>query len=1280
MAAINTPLPEQPEGSIKVSRWTRFKLFLLDMLRLLWWSFLCPTRLDDYLHSLHPDLGAAPSFSRFPGLLRRHPGVRRVVGMYLSLWLIAGLLGGGMLAMAIYSDNSLDANTVMGIIGAATLFSLTMGLTLSVLTGVTVGTSFSVAISLIAGLSFWLAFTLQGSMRGDTEIFVGLVVAFGIPLGLTASIFDRLQRSGTVLTRWGYWGRALFGVVLLAVALGLAFGLGFGLTATNLVTDGISLLIIAGGLTGLAAIVVIGGLEMLIESRRLDRGRLGRLLRDGLILGVIAGTATFLANNMTDSVVVGASGTIAFTIALGVTVGMTVGMTHRAGNGLSAILAAAGLTGVLLVTSNEDTTTTILAGGGMLLLGLLFYLRLPLYLLEVLWSLWLERRSQTHPEQALTLLRRSPVYWDELIFFPLPRLEPLLLRLLRLDREQGLIEGGFIAQAPRQEKAANQARLTLAHSLVSGVRSPERVAEALAELTWPADRPPEEAAKTEPGLPPPPNPYVGPRTFQPHEGHLFFGRELEAETLTALVASERLVLLYAQSGAGKSSLINTRLMAGLAAKGFEVLPVARVSGEAPTFTVPNLYLYNLLVSLDRAGRNPQRLAGLSLPHFLANLNVTAEGHYFYDDSELLLEAEGTEAESGAEAVWPRCLIIDQFEELFNTNVHAWRQRAAFFSGLNEALAQDPYLWLVLSLREDYLAALDPFARSLPNRMQIRYYLQRMGPEAALQAIAEPATVGGRAFAPEVAEQLVENLRRHDQFVEPVQLQIVCRDLWDKLPPTQTTIEAGDLQEAGDVDQALIGFYESALQRVVGAAQEAAQTSPLAGGTEGGQTSERVLRRWFNEKLITPARTRGLVYRGEAETEGLPNAAVDSLVNSYIIRADTRGDDIWYELTHDRLVEPVIEANRRWQVSYRNPPAEAYQTWQAAGRSPAQLLSGAQLSEAVWYAEQYPLEITAEERAFLDDSRYQNRRATRQRNFLVVAALVVIATLTGITLFALNLSNQATTALATAEAAATVVTDQSSRLFRQTADPAERLNSLATLIDNGGVDLAQTLLDDLSPEEQAAIFNQPDSEQLAKVKARIAMVWVESGPFEMGSDPDIAFAECQKLRNNPDECQRNWFEDEAPIHTVSLDGFYIDTFEVTNAQFAKFLNEQDNQNEGGVTWLSATGFNVRLQQDTNSQWQANEGFADHPVVQVTWYGAKAYCEWRDARLPTEAEWEKAARGIDGRFYPWGNEFDGSRVNFCDSNCDRDWANRDFDDGYAETAPVGSYPGGISPYGA
>jgi formylglycine-generating enzyme required for sulfatase activity len=139
------------------------------------------------------------------------------------------------------------------------------------------------------------------------------------------------------------------------------------------------------------------------------------------------------------------------------------------------------------------------------------------------------------------------------------------------------------------------------------------------------------------------------------------------------------------------------------------------------------------------------------------------------------------------------------------------------------------------------------------------------------------------------------------------------------------------------------------------------------------------------------------------------------------------------------------------------------------------------------------------------------------------------------------------------------------------------------------------------------------------------------------------------------------DDEKPVHTVALDVFRLDRTEVTNAQYRHCV-------EAGSCEESSFKDDDKFNGD------------NQPVVGVTWEDARSYCQWAGGRLPTEAEWEYAARGAEGRTFPWGNEFDGTRLNYCDVNCEYDWADGKVDDGYARTAPVGSYPAGANWCGA
>src|SRR5207249_4244997 len=165
-----------------------------------------------------------------------------------------------------------------------------------------------------------------------------------------------------------------------------------------------------------------------------------------------------------------------------------------------------------------------------------------------------------------------------------------------------------------------------------------------------------------------------------------------------------------------------------------------------------------------------------------------------------------------------------------------------------------------------------------------------------------------------------------------------------------------------------------------------------------------------------------------------------------------------------------------------------------------------------------------------------------------------------------------------------------------------------------------------------------------------MVLIPAGEFWMGSAPaemERAREECKKA-GVPEASCKSWMEREAPRHRVHLDAFYIDRYEVTNALFERFVRATSHrttaEREGDGNVLK----DGKWQKVAGASWRAPNGPgtsapSDHPAVQVSWDDAQAYCHWAGKRLPTEAEWEKAARGTDGRRYPWGEDWDPSRAN-------------------------------------
>ena len=787
------------------------------------------------------------------------------------------------------------------------------------------------------------------------------------------------------------------------------------------------------------------------------------------------------------------------------------------------------------------------------------------------------------------------------------------------------------------------------------------------------------------------NPYVGPRAFTYHDKEYFFGRDREARDLLAHVISQRLLLFYAPSGAGKSSLINTRLVPDLRAAGFSVLPVGRVGGELPMGIrhVDNIFCFNLMLSLDKSRGAATHLAHLPLFYFLEYLASDDGSAWYYRNlpfrPDLDPELSGVGASGNIAPTFqpmdnytlrniplsslrsnhddenggfPYVLIIDQFEELLIHHPDRWQERAEFFRQLNEAMHSDPYLWVVLTLREDYIAGIESYAGLMDDRLRARFYMQHMGIDAAIDAVRAPATRAQHPFAPGVAEQLVNNLSEirvagqeqsyPGEFVEPVQLQVVCYQLWQRIQARLPgPITEQDLTQAGNVDSALGSFYTTALLAV------ARQHS----------VSERGLRLWFEETLITQDGTRSTVYQGTEKTAGLSNEIVRDLAYRFLLRREQRAGGYWIELSHDRFVDPIRAANTVWRKTYHNPLESGYRRWNGGGRTDEYLLIGTMLRAAMAFYDQHPYDVTGDELDYLKRSQGQEKAlavaAQRMHNRRIAYSVLAV---TLIILFgalgfwgwtsaedAKRQAQVAATAQAQAEENAELANQQLARLAvdrlvqegrdrKAVCEVADAINAFESA---GAKDVTRFQEMEAEIEDtrrQCATQLVREGEQLAakdnyegataKFQAALALeppsdtplyVWIEAGEFIVGSSENS--------------------------NQVEVDGFWLQRTEVTNAQYRHCV--EDN---------SCTP-------PENQRWLLDQ-FANQPVTNLSWQQANDYATWVGGRLPTGVEWEYACRGSDGRIYPWGNEdADPSRLNFSRSQL-RIWTS------------VGSYPAGAN----
>jgi hypothetical protein len=363
-------------------------------------------------------------------------------------------------------------------------------------------------------------------------------------------------------------------------------------------------------------------------------------------------------------------------------------------------------------------------------------------------------------------------------------------------------------------------------------------------------------------------PFIGPRPFTETDAEVFFGRQSELAALTAAVIGTQIVLLYASSGTGKSSLINAGLIPAIRNEGFKVSQVR----------------------LDTLASNNEQSRVDSL------------------DEAIRQSALQSSTEQ------PSLLILDQFEEIVVGATYA--ELRALSETIYSAMTENPLARIVISFREEYLARIGALFNKAAAISASHFHLDRLSRNGALEAFERSLDTVDFQVEREAGElflkQLAPPMRRLRSEVgfEPLYLQLLGSQLWSSIAnrgsagtlqdgdgpnDVHLVVTVADVRGLVDFDQAIEEFYNSAISQVCAK----------------HRVTEKALRDWIDRELVTADETRSMVRREVNETEALQTSVLDDLVERGLLRTEPRGDDLWLELAHDQLVERVREFNRIW---------------------------------------------------------------------------------------------------------------------------------------------------------------------------------------------------------------------------------------------------------------------------------------------------------------------------------------------------------------------------------
>jgi formylglycine-generating enzyme required for sulfatase activity len=620
--------------------------------------------------------------------------------------------------------------------------------------------------------------------------------------------------------------------------------------------------------------------------------------------------------------------------------------------------------------------------------------------------------------------------------------------------------------------------------------------------------------------------------YGPADHALFFGRSRESALLYAWMLTRPWLVLFGRSGVGKSSLLGAGVIPRLQESGVEIWTV-------------------------RCLQDP-----------IAQLEAHCPG-------------EGSLAQRLRERARasPRRLVVvfDQFEEFFIRMSRAERRPLGELLGEVLGESVENRLHLLFSLREDFLAELAALEEWVPTLLDSRFRLTALTREQARESILGPARLFGLCIDEDLIEELLAELE--GQGVEPPELQIVMDRLYDSRVDQRITLPA--YRRLGGVRSILLDYLNEALE------------GKLTHGPWGRELPRQVMRALVTDRGTKSAQTVPGIQREIGHNPEGVEEILALLVEMRLARMVGEGEDLYYELSHEYLIQEIESWAGEDEIALRHA-LMVLQSEQESWEELGSLMSADRLR------------LVSRELDGLQPSLAQSQ--------LLLRASVVHGIPIGVrselgTDMLLGMLDEAFDGW--------VLRRVLQELARVPLSESAQQRFLEAVRQHGNPTLLEMLQGDLLDWHSQRFWQLVQEAARERFFGPSRMTFVGAGSALLGSS-------AANRRKRKAQVPKYWharIDSEAELGDVELPGFWIDRTPVTNIEFAEF-------------------------RPTHLERYPEEA-AQHPVVSVSWYDAQAYAQWVGKELVSEQCWEKAARGRHGNLYPWGNDYEPQRLNGQDS---------------------------------